>query len=146
MKKLLNAAWLLLLCDIANGQIAFQKSNLFDQNSFRSGLVMGISDMNGDGYEDLIRLDKDKNLHFDYQISQQEQFTQKFIGTPTGASNWSLTIGDIDNNGYNDIVLGGNATGVKILLMDRGRIYIKRIASTRIRILCSRNKFSRHQC
>ena len=117
MRKLLIGA-LVVTCSILQAQISFtNRSDLLGVERRYSGLVVGISDMNNDQYEDIIYLDKDRRLFISYQLSRQNTFYSKYIGVPTGKANWSLTIGDIDNNGFNDMVFGGNATGVKVWMM-----------------------------
>jgi len=110
--------WQLLLsatfcCNFAYAQFSFsdQSSWLFN-TATRSGAPIGVSDMNGDGLDDIIRLDQGQTLRVDYQAPGG--FTGFTYGQLLGTQ-WSLCIADVDRNGYNDIFSGGAYNGLKLL-------------------------------
>ena len=80
-----------------------------------SGVAMGITDMNGDKKDDIVRLDDAKNLNIQYQNSPNNAFGNYSFGAVSTGNEWSLCIGDVDENGYNDILVGGNYDNIKLL-------------------------------
>lgn len=111
VKKLLL---LLMLCPVISiGQISFTSGNSALINaSLSSGVAIGVVDMNGDGLDDIIRLDNASSLEIEYQ-NTNGNFTRFNYGT-TGGSKWGMAIADVDRNGYNDILIGGAYNGLKI--------------------------------
>jgi MYXO-CTERM domain-containing protein len=81
-----------------------------------SGVALGIFDMNGDGLDDLVRLDETSDLEIEYQ--QDDGSWERATGPSIPGYSWSLSIADIDGNGYPDIFAGGAYDGKKILLAD----------------------------
>lgn len=82
------------------------------EKEIRSGLVMAMADMNGDRLTDLIRLENGIKVIIDYQVSGDSLFYEQILDDLLVRSAWSLTIGDVDRNGYNDILAGGNHDGI----------------------------------
>lgn len=110
--------WQLLLfatlcCECVSAQFSFSDQSpwLFNAAT-RSGAPIGVSDMNGDGLDDIIRLDQTQTLRIDYQAPGG--FTGFTYGQLLGTQ-WSLCIADVDRNGYNDIFSGGAYNGLKLL-------------------------------
>ncbi len=90
-------------------------------------LIVAIADMNGDKLDDIIRLDNGRTLHIEYQTIEGEFFTYTF-GDVSSSGQWSLTIADVDDNGFKDIILGGLFDGLKLLLAsDDGSFYTSSI-------------------
>ncbi len=118
MKKTLSFLFsIILFCtNQALSQISFsdQTSALLPQDSFYSGVAMGIADMNGDGLDDLVRLNDARILTIDHQQSDSSMFESSVYTTPGSGSEWSLSIADVDSNGYNDILVGGAFNGLKL--------------------------------
>ncbi|WP_191861013.1 FG-GAP-like repeat-containing protein [Hanstruepera ponticola] len=112
-KKLLTLAVIMPLMSFS--QITFTNSNtLLTNPNLTSGCAIGVSDMNGDGLDDIIRLDDARNLQIEYQTAGGGNFTQYNFGS-VGGSQWGLAIADVDQNGYNDIVTGGSYNGIKLI-------------------------------
>ncbi len=112
-KKLLFLLGLFPMITIA--QVSFTNSNsLLVNASLTSGCAIGVSDMNGDGLDDLIRLDNARNLQIEYQTPGGGNFTQYIFGS-VGGSQWGMAIADVDENGYNDILTGGAYNGLKLI-------------------------------
>ena len=112
-------------------QISFsdQTATLLGTDNHYSGCAMGIADMNGDGLDDIVRLNNAILLSIEYQQEDGTTFINGFssflIG---GGSQWSLSIADVDSNGYNDILVGGAYNGLKLLKAnDTGDNYLQEL-------------------
>jgi len=71
-------------------------------------------DMNGDYLDDYVRVSQN-GIGIDYQLPDGT-FNSIFITTPIqNTPNWSVAAGDLDGNGYNDLVLG-NGSRVSFLI------------------------------
>ena len=108
------------------GQISFtdQTSLLDNPDGFTSGNVLAISDMNADGLDDIIRMNNGSYLSIEYQSANGAAFTSYTYGdVPQDA--WAIVIGDVNNDGYCDIMAGGAYDQVKLLTaMDNGSYYL----------------------
>ncbi len=91
------------------------ETSLLSNTDFHSGVAIGIADMNGDNKDDIIRLDDAKNLNIEYQNNPNASFSNYSFGAVSSSNQWSLCIGDADENGYNDVVVGGNYDNIKLL-------------------------------
>ncbi len=98
----------------AHAQTFTQQTNLLS-NTNRSGVAMGVADMNGDGLDDIIRLSNARNLSIEYQEAPNAAFSNLFYGNLGSGSEWSLCVGDVDGNGFNDVVAGGAYNNIKLL-------------------------------
>ena len=105
----------LLLCFQLQSQTFSNQTNLLENTDFHSGVAMGIADMNGDGLDDIIHLDNARNLFIEYQQLPNEAFTSYSYGSTSDKNQWSLCIGDTDQNGFNDVLLGGAYNNIQIL-------------------------------
>lgn len=101
----------------ASAQLSFtNSSNLFNE-SYNSGGCVGISDMNGDGLDDMVHLDQSKRLVVEYQNSDGS-FTAYDYGNVSGSQQWGMCIGDLTNSGHNDVFSGGSYDGVHVMMID----------------------------
>lgn len=91
-----------------------QSTRLANPN-LRSGVCLGASDMNGDGFDDLVRLSSGNKLIVEYQAPNSSNFIGATFMDVSSQSQWGMSIGDVDNNGFNDIMCGGSYDGVKII-------------------------------
>lgn len=99
-------------------QIAFVSANdRFTGNATHSGCSMTITDWNGDGLDDIVRLDMGRTVIVEVQRTNQT-FYKIQLGQFAQNSGWAwgMAAADFDHNGYKDIIAGGNNTGVKILM------------------------------
>lgn len=71
--------------------------------SFHSGVAIGVSDMNADGLDDIIRLFDNDSLNIVYQQPGPTYIETTFGGYDVGDP-WSVCIADANNDGYNDII------------------------------------------
>lgn len=90
------------------------RTNLLANQNVYSGAAMAVADMNGDGLDDIVRLDGAEHLFIDYQMGSGMSFGGFSFGSTFGTQ-WSICIADVDGNGYNDILTGGAYNGLKML-------------------------------
>ena len=74
---------------------------------FHSGLCVAVCDVNGDGLDDIVRLSQGHDLYIEYQRTNQT-FNTVHIGDFGGGSAWGMSLGDVDHNGYKDVLEGGS--------------------------------------
>lgn len=96
-------------------QLSFSNANnRLSSPAFFSGVAIGVTDVNGDGLDDIVRLAQGRQLNIELQSSQSSLFTNTVYGTGGGQSQWSLCVADVDNNGHCDVLTGGAYDGVKL--------------------------------
>lgn len=83
-------------------------------STFMSWLQKGVADINNDGLDDIVRANQQG---FFYILKQQPNggFVEEQIGQVQLTTPLSVILGDVDNNGYNDILTGGQYSGVRIV-------------------------------
>ncbi|MEL6866455.1 MAG: FG-GAP-like repeat-containing protein [Bacteroidota bacterium] len=95
--------------------VSFSNQNaLLTNSNFHSGVAMGIVDMNADGLDDIIRLNDARILNIEYQQADGS-FSNFNYGTLSNRNEWSMCIADVDQNGYNDILVGGAYNDIRLL-------------------------------
>jgi hypothetical protein len=114
-----------LLALLATGMLAAQQipfvnqTSLLPTSSFYSGNSIGVCDMNNDGKDDIVRPSMNATQVIDYQGAPNASFTESTFAGVIGDP-WGMCVGDIDNNGFNDVLWGdfgatrimqANATG-----------------------------------
>lgn len=114
IKKLLFLACISMPL-IVNSQIAFTNtSTLLVNQDVTSGCAIGVTDMNNDGRDDIIRFDDASDLEIEFQ-NADGSFSRTTIGS-TGGSKWGFSIADVDENGYNDVFAGGAYNGLYLVI------------------------------
>lgn len=110
------------LCTSLYAQISFSdQSYLLSNKDHYSGVAMGVTDMNGDGLDDIVRLNGARFMSIDFQTQPGQKFsTQESINTTSSTNQWSLCIGDTDNNGTNEVLVGGSYNEVTLIEMING--------------------------
>ncbi len=103
MKKLYVLALALVSFAAATAQ-TFTAGTL--PGSYYSGGVTGVWDMNNDGLNDIVVMDQSKTLRILYQQADGS-FIQVNTGAQLGSSQWGMTIADLDNDGFGDVISGG---------------------------------------
>ena len=115
MKKILPCLLFALATGSLFAQLGFTKSqNLIGNQAFFSGVAIAVVDMNADGRDDLVHLKDGTTLQIEYQNGPGEAFTSFEVGEMSPASAWAMCIGDLDNNGFPDVMTGGDYDGVHI--------------------------------
>ena len=116
MKNTLLALVLTFLSVQIFAQVSFMNSNhLFEDSDIHSGVATAVFDMNGDQLDDVVRLDQGHDIVIDYQ-QLDGTFVRAWMGSVADDSEWAMSVADIDNNGYGDIMTGGYYNGIKIFL------------------------------
>ncbi len=103
MKKLFVLA-LALVSYIAVSAQTFTEGTL--PGSYYSGGVTGVWDMNNDGLNDIVVMDQSNTLRILYQ-QLNGSFVQVNTGTQLGTQQWGMSIADMDNDGFGDVISGG---------------------------------------
>lgn len=93
-----------------------RSTSILTNQSARSGGCVGIADMDGDGYDDLILLNQSKSLYIDYQ-NPNGTYTSYSMGQASSSAQWGMTVGDVNGDGHKDFFSGGNFDGVHFLQM-----------------------------
>ena len=104
----------LLLGPVASGQIAFEASQSTITADFFSGAPVVCADMNGDGFDDLVRLDRGVDLCIDL-LAGDAHFFKTYKQTIAENPEWNLVSGDLNNDGWPDMVTSGVGDRVKLI-------------------------------
>lgn len=104
----------LLLAANLSAQPAFTDGTALLAHPANSGGCMAITDMDGDGLDDVVQLDFSKHAYVLYQ-EQDGTFTTVDYGTVSGSVQWGWAIADLNNDGHKDICSGGNGDGTHLI-------------------------------
>ncbi len=117
MKLTILTTLCLFFGHLVSAQLSFtNETSLLGTGIPNSAAPIGINDLNGDGYDDIVALDDTEDLIIYYQ-NADNTFTLHIHGQTTDA--WALAIGDTDNDGYNDLYMSG-AYNDKVFLTANG--------------------------
>lgn len=102
-----------------SAQLSFMDmtDSLLVESDVKSGVAIAIADINNDGMDDIIRLDSTYILQVEYQKINGQKFASYKFGEVTVADfgEWAITVGDVNNDGFNDIMTGGLYNQIKLL-------------------------------
>ncbi len=103
------------------GQISFTNSNnTLGYGSYYSGVAIGVTDMDGDGLDDIVHLDDGDYLMIEYQQAGGT-FLHVPITSVTSGSEWSMSVADVNNDGHGDVLTGGAYNDIKVVrISDNG--------------------------
>ncbi|MEZ4798317.1 MAG: FG-GAP-like repeat-containing protein [Flavobacteriales bacterium] len=112
MKKIYLMAFSALMAVSANAQ-TFSVGTVAgpDRNSGNCG---GVTDVDNDGRADILILDQSKQLYVAYQQADGS-FETHYYGQVSNSSQWGMAVGDVDNDGWADVMTGGSYDDVKIV-------------------------------
>lgn len=122
MKKTLLSIFLFSPLFIFAQTVSFTDGSSLLPSATVSDHAVGITDMNGDGLDDIIRMNSNGSTQTIYVAAQEgvgEDFSEFIIGTMdvpgTGSADaWGLCVADLDHNGRNDFISGGFYNGIYI--------------------------------
>jgi len=104
----------LMFSVVLYGQVTFTNANSqFMNTDIHSGVGMAVADMNNDRLDDMVRLDQGNIITIDYQ-QLDGTFQRETYNTVSNESQWALVVGDLDNNGFKDIMCGGSYDDIKV--------------------------------
>lgn len=93
-----------------SAQLSFSNGNaaLLNDPGYISSHPIAVMDMDGDKKDDLVILDDGEILYVHYQTTPGALFTSyAYPSTISSSSAWGMCGGDIDGNGFSDILYGG---------------------------------------
>ena len=90
-------------------QLAFTNASSNLTNTASSGSCVGVADMDGDGFDDIIQLDMSKHVYVLYQNSDHSFVTVDY-GQVDNSNQWGWAIADLNNDGHKDICTGVSST------------------------------------
>ncbi len=101
------------------------------------GSNRAMVDMNGDYLDDVVKVSENEGIHISYQ-NADGTLTPTAIGNIPGANfpYWSLTAGDIDGNGFNDLIYGGGSGVTFMFANEDGTAYTE--LTTNEYVFCQR--------
>ncbi|HAA00020.1 MAG TPA: FG-GAP-like repeat-containing protein [Flavobacteriales bacterium] len=83
-----------------------------------------VMDMNGDHIDDIVYTSGNTlRVHYQTAPATFTSTTHTISGTVTNAPSWSIAGGDMDNNGYNDLIYGGGSGASIIMANSTGTAY-----------------------
>ena len=74
----------------------FTNGNSLLPGQYHSGGCVGFTDMDGDGFDDLVVLDESEDLHVLYQ-GPDGSFSEVDYGSVSGSNQWGMCVADYDN-------------------------------------------------
>ena len=113
MKRIFTLCAIALLSSVGIKAQTFSNASSSLPDSYNSGNCVGFTDMDNDGYDDIVVLDGSNTVKVLYQDGSGN-FTEVNYGEVSNNSQWGMTIGDYDNDGHKDVFAGGSYDGVHV--------------------------------
>jgi hypothetical protein len=114
---LLLVAIVSIQCALAQTQSPFSFTNTSSRlgnQTFRSGNALSVVDMDGDGLDDIARLNNANDLY--YTIQRVGDNFNEIHGGSTGNNNcWAMVVADVNNDGVRDVAVGYNGSGKLVI-------------------------------
>ncbi|MFI5136097.1 MAG: FG-GAP repeat domain-containing protein, partial [Chitinophagales bacterium] len=110
----------IIICSLqTRGQISFTNENSQLVATTHSGCSVAVVDVNGDGLDDIVRLDQGHTVYIDYQ-RPGHIFSHVLVGDFGFSSGWAwgMCVADVDHNGYKDVLAGGYGPAIEILKLN----------------------------
>jgi hypothetical protein len=131
MKRIFTLLTLIAPLLVFTQEVSFTHATSLLPAGSKSDHAIGVSDMNGDGLDDIIRMNiigetsgaVEQAVYKTIQGAPNETMTDEEMvviqasGT-SSADTWGLAVADVDRNGLNDLVAGGFYNGVYIIKAD----------------------------
>ncbi len=106
----------LLLPSILVAQLKFKEQ--VTRQDIHSGIVCAVVDVNGDYYDDILAFDESKKLWLGINNGSAFFFWEKLDYNSSQAL-WSIAVADLDRNGMNDIIIGGDFYGIQVFYQNQ---------------------------
>lgn len=118
MKTRFTLILMMSLFGVAQAQVSFTSSSISTSGSERA-----VVDMNGDFLDDLVSISA-TNIQIYYQ-RPEGNFIETNIATSyaDNTPSWSMSVGDFDKNGYNDLLYAGGSGVTFMKANDTGSAY-----------------------
>jgi hypothetical protein len=105
---------LLFFLTVSSAQISFSnQANLLTPVNHYSGVAIAVCDMNGDGLDDVVRLNQGTDLNIQYQTLAGQPFLPSATQPLPGDDTWGMCTADFNNDGLADVLSGGRYNGIK---------------------------------
>lgn len=114
--------FLLFISQVLVAQMALTPDSRVNTDGFSSGVAVVVTDMNGDGVDDIARLRNGRALELAIQGDPNTKFFESLPLMANNQSQWTLMAGDVNNDGRMDMVSGGNNDGIKLLIGEQFEI------------------------
>jgi len=113
MKQTILLSFLLLLSKLTLSQFSFSNgTELLDNPGVIGEHAIVVTDLNDDGKDDIVAL-APYSLFF--QQENDSLFDFNNLNFPDGGSAWGICAGDVDNDGYSDVLYGGYFNGLSLI-------------------------------
>ena len=120
MKHVLSGAFLLLIGGVMAQ--SFTNSSALLPGTYNSGNCVGFTDVDNDGFDDVVVLDQSRNLVILYQDGNGG-FNEVTYGQVSSAGQWGMCVADYDNDGHKDVYCGGSYDGVHVWNIDEPGVF-----------------------
>ncbi len=111
-KQLLILVFAFAVVFMSNAQ-TFSNVSSSLPDSYNSGNCVGFTDMDNDGFDDIVVLDGSTTVKVLYQDGSGN-FSEVNYGNVSNNNQWGMAIGDYDNDGHKDVFSGGSYDGVHV--------------------------------
>ncbi len=118
MQRYFSVFLLLFIFTISSAQVSFNsKPQMLGEEDVRGVNCQAVTDMNGDYKDDIVRFHEGRKLFVEYQHQAGLKFPSEEI--PNNLNNeWTLCVGDLDNDGLNEIMTSGAYDGAFVFGKD----------------------------
>jgi len=110
---LIILVYALMPCYAQDLLLFYDASERLENNDIGGPFCRAIADINGDYRDDIIRLNGNNILYLDVSSDNGTKFHNLKLDN-IGGDAWTIGIGDIDNNGINDVMTSGVFNGLSI--------------------------------
>ncbi len=100
--------------------LTFSSGNQLLETDSYSGVSIAIGDLNADGRDDIVRYDQGNLLNIEYQTPNGGKFIHRGSPAIGNEPQWGTAIGDVNNDGLNDIIVGGSYDNLKVIMNVNG--------------------------